>query len=84
LDVGFEADLLFGTGTERLGPNDAELCLVLTILKYDQTPNFELAMDRAQPNSISADVERMDKFRIGLARNVVPGNSYGQNRFRPV
>jgi len=84
LDVGFKADLLFGTGTERLGPDDAELCLMLPIVKYDYTPHFELAMDRAQPDSVAADVESMDEFRIGLARNVVPGDSYRQHRLRPV
>jgi hypothetical protein len=79
LCVAFQPNLLFGAGTERPGPNDTKLCLVFPVLNYDQAPNFELATDRTQPNSGPADVESMDEFRIGIAGNVVAGDSYGQH-----
>jgi hypothetical protein len=51
---------------------------VLAVLKYDGAANFQLAADRPQAHSIAADVESMDQFGIGFARNVIPGNSDGQ------
>jgi hypothetical protein len=57
---------------------------MLPILKDDQAPHFELATDCAQPNSIPADVESMDKFRVGFAGTIVAGDSYGQYRLGSV
>jgi len=84
LCVGLQANLLFGAGTQRLSPNHTKLCLVLPILKYDEASNLELTTDRTQPNSAPADVESMNEFGIGLAVDVVAGNSYRQHRFSSV
>jgi len=57
---------------------------MLPIMEQHQASNFELATNRTQANSGAADVKGMDEFRIGVAGNIVAGNSYGQHRFRPV
>jgi hypothetical protein len=57
---------------------------VLPILKYDQASHFELATNRTQPNSAAADVEGMDKFRIGFAGNIIARDSYRQYRLGPL
>ena len=84
LSVGFEANLLFCTGTQGLGPNYAKFCFVLPIVECHHATDFELATNRAQPNSGAADVEGMDQFRKGVAGNVVAGDSYRQHRFGSV
>jgi hypothetical protein len=80
LYVGFQAYLLFGAGTEWLRPNYAKFRFVLPILKDDHASNLEPATDCAQPNSIAANVESMNKFGIGVAGNIAAGDSYGQYR----
>jgi hypothetical protein len=84
LCASFKPHLLFSAGTHRLCPNDPELCFVLSILQHDHTADFELATDRTQSNAGPADVERVNKLRIGIAGSVVTRDSYRQNRLGPV
>lgn len=84
LRAGFQPNLLFDAGTQRLGPNYPKFRLVLPILQCDQAANFEFAADRTQPNSGPADVESMYEFGIGFAGNIVAGNSYRQHCLGPV
>jgi hypothetical protein len=46
LYIRFQTNLLFGSLSQRLGPNHPKLCFVLPILKYEQTSNFKVATHR--------------------------------------
>jgi len=81
LGVGFQSDLLFGTRSERLNPNHAKLCLVLTILNRDRASYFEPATNRAQPNSSFADIESMHQLRVVSPGYIAAKDSYRQHRF---
>jgi len=57
---------------------------MLPILQHNHAADFELATDRTQSNPSPANVERVNKLRIGIAGNVVTRDPYRQHRLGSV